>query len=219
MNLVLGIETSMDPYQVVLGDNATLLFDSARDCRCQPSRDMGCLLSCGLGLVGARISNIALIAVNIGPGGLSSIRAGVSFANALAFSLGIPVYPFNYFELVGHQASKITELPVLCVLPAAGDSGYAGLFSDGLVKITRFGPLPSVVASIAGGLTEVAVAGRFRDRVSLLLPGTKIFDTGIEKPDAKILLDMGHLAQKTGSPTASQANPLNEQAAMFYEQT
>lgn len=217
MSLLLAIETSSDQYRVALGRDRRAIFDSARDCDCQPTRDIAGLVSCGLGLMGAQVREITAVTLNIGPGGLSFVRAGVSFVNALAYSLGIGIYPFNHFEIIASQARKQTALPVLSAVPAANDQGYVGLVNGDALEVMRFGPLPSVVAEVGDGLAEVAVAGRIRHRLSSLLAGAKVVDTGIEKPDAAVLLELGFQARERASASATQVSPLNEEAAIFYE--
>jgi tRNA threonylcarbamoyladenosine biosynthesis protein TsaB len=193
------------------------MFDSARGGGL-PSRDIAGLVSQGLGIVSAKVSDITAIAVNIGPGGLSYVRSGVSFVNALAFSLGVPIYPFSYFAIIASQARRHTALPILCAVPAAGDQAYVSLVSGGSAgEAMRFGPLAAVLAEMSGSLTEIAIAGRIRHRLSVLLPHVTVVDTGIEKPDANVLFEMAYLAREQGVPPVAQANPLNEQAAIFYE--
>ncbi len=217
MSLLLAIETSSDEYQVVLGRDRRPIFDSARDGDFPPSGDIAGLVSSGLGLVGERVSEIMGVVLNIGPGGLTYVRAGVSFVNALAFSLGIPIYPFNYFEIIANQAREHTALPILCAVPAANDQGYVGLVNGTSVDVMRFGPLPSTVAEISDGLAEVAVAGRIRHRLSSLLNRVKVIDTGIEKPDASVLLELGYRACERAGTSAAQVSPLNDQSEIFYE--
>jgi tRNA threonylcarbamoyladenosine biosynthesis protein TsaB len=217
MKLLLAIETSSDEYRAVLGCDGRLLFDSALDSGSPTSRDIATLVSHGLGLVSAHVSDIAGVALNIGPGGLSYVRAGVSFVNALAFSLGIPIYPFNFFEIIASEARKQTELPVLCAVPAANDHAYVGLVNGASVEVMRFGRLPSVVAEISDGLAQVAVAGRIRHRVASLLNRVMVIDTGIEKPDASVLFDLGYQAFAGASTPATQVSPLNDEAGIFYE--
>lgn len=217
MSLLLAIETSSDEYRVVLGRNEKPIFDSALDWGCPPSRSLAELVSCGLGFVNAQVTDIMGVALNIGPGGLTYVRAGVSFVNALAFSLGIRIYPFNYFEIIANQSRKLTTLPVLCAVPAANDHAYVGLINGTSVEIMRFGPLPSALAEISDRMPEVAVAGRIRHRLSSLLNRVKVFDTGIEKPDASILLELGYRACERAGTSATQVSPLNDQSEIFYE--
>ena len=110
MKLLLAIETSWDQPRVILGDSVNRLFDSYLDCTEAHSRELLALVSTGLEASGAQVHDICAIVINVGPGRLTSIRTGVAFSNALAFSLTIPIYPFNYFEIVARQVSKIYDL-------------------------------------------------------------------------------------------------------------
>jgi tRNA threonylcarbamoyladenosine biosynthesis protein TsaB len=218
MSLLLAIETSSDDYRIVLGREGRLVFDSAGGCGGVPPRDLAGLVSCALESVNAPPTEITGVALNIGPGGLSYVRAGVSFVNALAYSLGVRIYPFNYFEIIANQARKLTASPVLTAVPAANDYAYVSLARGASVEIMRFGPLHSAVAEVTGSLTEVAVAGRLRHRLPSLLNGVEVFDTGIEKPDAGVLLDLGFRASERADRSAAQVSPLNDQSEVFYEQ-
>ena len=65
-------------------------------------------------------ADITEIIVDLGPGGLSATRAGVSFANALAFGLsaklvGVSALELQMLDLRGHS-----DAPILSMRPAPG---------------------------------------------------------------------------------------------------
>jgi hypothetical protein len=62
----------------------------------------------------------------------------------------------------------------------------------------RFGPLHEALAKVSGGVSEVAVAGRIRHKLAALLGDVEVVDTGIENPDARVLLRLGIEAWKHG---------------------
>ena len=107
---------------------------------------------------------------------------------------------------------------VLCAVPASNDNAYAGLIRGASVEIMRFGPLHKAVAQVANKLSEVAVVGRIRHRFASLLNDVKIVDTGIENPDARVLLDLGFEAYESGGRGTTQVEALNDQSDIFYEQ-
>ena len=217
MSLILAIESSSNEYRVVLGRDGEPVFDSTVN-HCEGSlRTLGGLLSCGLETLTADTSEIAGIAINVGPGSLTFVRAGISFVNALAFSLKANIYAFNWFEIIAAQTKHQTKLPVLCAVPAANDNGYASLIRDASVEIMRFGPLHKVIAGVSDGVSEVAVAGRIRHRFAEFLPGVKFVDTGIESPDARVLLQLGFEAHSAGRNARTQVEALNDQSRLFYE--
>lgn len=217
MSCFVAVESSSNEYRVVIGREAQAIFDSAVDTCELPFRTLGALLECGLAHVGAPASEIKGVTINIGPGSLTFVRAGISFVNALAFSLKVSIYPFNWFEIIAAQAREATELPVICAVPASNDNAYVGLIRDGRVEIMRFGPLHEALAKVNSDFPEVAVAGRIRHKLAALLAETKVVDTGIENPDARVLLRLGHQALIGGERSTGQVEALNDQSNIFYE--
>lgn len=218
MSLILGIESSSNVYRVVIGRDREVVFDSSvADCE-GALRTLGGLLACGLESLHADASEIKGVAINVGPGSLTFVRAGISFVNALAFSLKVNIYAFNWFEIIARQMKSATKLPMLGVVPAANDNAYVGLIKGASVEIMRFGSLHKVVAEVGAGLSEVAVAGRIRHRVASLLEGVKIVDTGIETPNARVLLELGFDAHESEGHATTHVEALNDQSDIFYEQ-
>lgn len=217
MSLLLAVESSSNVYRVVLGRDGEVIFDSAVENCDLPFRTLGALLECGLETVGAQANEIKGIAINVGPGSLTFVRAGISFVNALAFSLNVKIYPFNWFEIIAEQTREMTDLPVVCAVPASNDNAYVGLIRGGTVEIMRFGRVDEALAKVSGGLTEVAVAGRIRHRLAALL-GARVVDTGIENPDAGTLLNIGYEAWKSGAGSTTQVEALNDQSDVFFDE-
>ncbi|HET6972839.1 MAG TPA: tRNA (adenosine(37)-N6)-threonylcarbamoyltransferase complex dimerization subunit type 1 TsaB [Pyrinomonadaceae bacterium] len=214
MSLLLAIESSSNVYRVVLGRDGESIFDSAvNDCD-QSLRTLSALLECGLESIGATASEIKGVAINVGPGSLTFVRAGISFVNALAFSLNVNIYSFNWFEIIAEQTRETTELPVVCAVPASNDNAYVGLIRGESVEIMRFGRVSEALAKVSDGLGDVAVAGRIRHRLAALLGEARVVDTGIENPDARTLLQ---LASRNGARSTRQVEALNDQSDVFFE--
>jgi tRNA threonylcarbamoyladenosine biosynthesis protein TsaB len=216
VSLLLAVESSSNVYRVVIGRDGEAIFDSTVD-NCETSlKTLGGLFSCGLETLRMQAREIEGIAINVGPGSLTFVRAGISFVNALAFSLKVDIYPFNWFEIVAKQTRQITQLPVLGVVPASNDNAYAGLIRGESVEIMRFGPVQKVVVEVAQDLSEVAVAGRIRQRVAGLLKDAKVVDTGVEGPDGRTLLTMAHAASISGDRSTTHVEALNDQSEVFF---
>ena len=216
MSLLLAVESSSNEYRVVLGRDGEPIFDSAVNNCDQSLRTLGSLLTCGLETLGARASEIKGVAINVGPGSLTFVRAGISFVNALAFSLNVGIYPFNWFEIIAAQTREATHLPVVCAVPAANDNAYVGLIRGESVEIMRFGPVHVALAKVSEGLGEVAVAGRIRHRLAALLGEARVVDTGIENPEARVLLTMGFAAAESERNSTKQVEALNDQSPLFF---
>ena len=217
MSLLLAVESSSNVYRVVLGRDGEAIFDSAVDNCDLPHRTLGALLECGLETVGAQANEIKGIAINVGPGSLTFVRAGISFVNALAFSLNVKIYPFNWFEIIAEQTREMTDLPVVCAVPASNDNAYVGLIRGASVEIMRFGRVDEALAKVSDGLVDVAVAGRIRSRVAALLGAAKVVDTGVENPDARVLLKLGYEAWRDDRRATKQVEALNDQSDVFFE--
>lgn len=217
MSLLLAIESSSNVYRVVLGRDGEAIFDSDQN-DCDPSfRTLSALLECGLKVIGANAREIAGVAINVGPGSLTFVRAGISFVNALAFSLNVKIYPFNWFEIIAEQTREATELPVICAVPAQNDNAYVGLIRGTSVEIMRFGRVDEALAQVSDGVGNVAVAGRIRHRLAALLGEARVVDTGIENPDGRTLLTLGYEAWKDGGRSTTQVEALNDQSRLFFE--
>ena len=214
MSLLLAIESSSNVYRVVLGRDGETIFDSDVTGCDLPFRTLSALLECGLATIGAKADEVKGVAINVGPGSLTFVRAGISFVNALAFSLNVNIYPFNWFEIIAEQTRETTELPVICAVPASNDNAYVGLIRGDSVEIMRFGRVHEALAKVSNGLTEVAVAGRIRHRLAALLEGVRVVDTGIENPDARTLL---RLASQNRGRATRQVEALNDQSDVFFE--
>jgi tRNA threonylcarbamoyladenosine biosynthesis protein TsaB len=216
MSLLLAVESSSNEYRVVIGRDGDAIFDSTVN-NCETSlKTLGGLFSCGLEALDAQASEIKGVAINVGPGSLTFVRAGISFVNALAFSLKVNIYPFNWFEIIANQTKEITELPVVCAVPAANDNAYVGLIRGESVEIMRFGRVDVVLGKVSGGLREVAVAGRIRHKLAALLGETRVVDTGVENPDARTLLRLGYQACKKDVRATTQVEALNDQSELFF---
>src|SRR5215213_2298750 len=217
MSLLLAVESSSNEYRVVLGRDGEAIFDSAVNNCDLPFRTLGALLECGLEVVRAQANEIEGVAINVGPGSLTFVRAGISFVNALAFSLGVSIYPFNWFEIIAAQTREATELPVVCAVPASNDNAYVGLIRGAAVEIMRFGRVDVALGKVSDGLFEVAVGGRIRQRLAALLGDERVIDTGIQNPDGRVLLKLGYEAWQKDRRATKQVEALNDQSDVFFE--
>ena len=219
MTLVLALDTSSRTYSVAVGsaDRPASTRSSRRDD--VAFAGLGGLAAQALSEVGAAFGDIAAIGVDIGPGGLSSIRAAVAYANGLAFSLGVPVLPVNSLELMATAARHATRDPVLCLKRGQAGNVYAGLFVNGENTELRHGPPASVVPAIAGGLDRIVLAGAATDEAAALLPGVAVVDTGIVDADVTVLYRLTRAALANRERLVTSAVPLNEASRIFHNST
>jgi tRNA threonylcarbamoyladenosine biosynthesis protein TsaB len=157
MTLTLCIDTSDGHSHVVLGDETGVLAtrDRGRDMDTaiflpQATREV-------LAETGRTLTDIDLVAVNIGPGGLSATRCGVSFTNALAFALGRPILGIDHLTLLGARARALGPAPVVCLKRAANAHAYVGLYDGQTLSDLVFGPARAAVDHVLCKAGEGAI--------------------------------------------------------------
>jgi tRNA threonylcarbamoyladenosine biosynthesis protein TsaB len=217
MRLVLALEASSRTYAVAVGaaERPSAQRTSRRD---DPAfAGLGDLVARTLADAGGTFGDVEAIAVDVGPGGLSSIRAAVAYANGLAFSLGVKIFAVSSLELMATAARQAHQGPILCLKRGTGGNTYAGLFCDGETADMRHGPLGTVVPALAAGLETVRVAGASKDEVSDLLPGVAVEDTGIANADVAVLYRAARAAMADPGRLAEVASPVNEGSWIFHK--
>jgi tRNA threonylcarbamoyladenosine biosynthesis protein TsaB len=216
MSLTLALETSSGRFAVALGRGEAVIYNSLADGVEGPARDLSWAVRRALEQACAAVGDLSAIAVDIGPGGLGSVRGGVTFANALAFARALPILPFTYLEIVAEQAGDM-DRPLLIALPAAGLDGYAARVIGGEVATMAFGPLTSVIRQAADGALVLATAGRLRGRLGEFLVDVDLADTGIEAPDPAALLALARRRPERAIAPGAPVQPLNETSAVFHD--
>lgn len=216
-SLILIIETSSRPFNIVIGENYQIIFDSLFDKSFNNEPNLYSLTRNGLMATGKSIEQVRKIAVNIGPGGLSSVRSGVAFANGLAFSLKVPICPFLSFELMGFEVFKKYKLPVICSVKAAGGNSYLGLYDRGKVVQMEFGVFESVLPRLTKGLGEFVVAGSPVKSASSIMKNSTIHYSNEVFCQARTFVEMDKILKHSDNASFMPAVPLNEESSVFYE--
>jgi len=214
---VLALETSSRTYAVAVGDGETPLAQAAARRDDPEFPELGVLVDGALARAGLAFSDIGTIGVDVGPGGLASIRAAVAYANGLAFSLGVEIFPVSSLELMAIAAQRAHRGPFLCLKTAHGGNVYAGLFVNGETAEMRHGPACSVIPAIARGLTRVCVAGPTKEELPDLLPDVTVEDSGIEEADVAVLYCVTRATVADPGRLVPVASPINEASRIFHE--
>jgi tRNA threonylcarbamoyladenosine biosynthesis protein TsaB len=217
MRLTLALEASSRIYAVAAGDSDHPSAQRAARYRDPGFSGLGELAAQALAAAGATFSDIGTIAVDAGPGGLSSIRAAVAYANGLAFSLGVKVFPITSLELMAIAARETHPEPVLSLKRGHGGIYYAGLYADGEDAEMRCGPLSSIAPAIADGLEKICVAGDSVAELADLLPDVTLIDSGIANADVSILYRTARSTVARSERLVDTASAVNEGSRIFYE--
>nr|WP_246326205.1 L-threonylcarbamoyladenylate synthase [Actinomycetospora corticicola] len=185
--------------------------------------DVGVLAGSVIAEGGRTVADLDRLAVDVGPGNLASVRAGIAYVNAVAFARGIPVIGLDALALLNHH-----DGPALALRMAGGTAVYAALTkADGTVA-TRHGdlavvlkdlfPTPGAVTSagpVTSGGTPLRVAGAKRPQALELLAGLGVdaTDAGTDAPDIDDVV--AALRRGDHDPAVVSAAPLTESSVRF----
>ncbi len=211
MSSILFIDTSASPYDVIITRAEQVVFNSRDHQTMSEVRDLPIIVNYAFRQIDITPADLTLIAVNVGPGGLSSIRSGVSFANALSFSLKIPVAPFSSFEMMGHELTAETDLPVLGTTRGAGKNVYACLFTADQPTVMCYGIFAEVVQELTADLDSFAVIGTHRAEIQALGLTQQIWDSERTKGTLPAMLAQTDLLNSRQRTYPQIAHPINEQ--------
>ncbi len=99
MTTRLFLETSNLDFQLALHDGDGFLYRSDHN-ETGSDIQLHTMLGRGLEKSDRQVSDIDEIVVDVGPGGLTSTRSGIAFANGLSFAKQIPIVEANSIELM-----------------------------------------------------------------------------------------------------------------------
>lgn len=215
MTLAIAIETNAVDYGVAVFDGRDVLAHRTIRRDTPEFTSIGALAADVIAETGREFADLGLVVVDAGPGNLTSVRAGIAYANGLAFAVGCSVVPVDALRLLARAAVGKVDEPVLCLHKPGGGRVYAGLFRPGTEPVLRHAPLETVVPELSGELPSVSAAGRFRDEVRQLLPGTAVKDTGIDTFSVLTLHDVVTDPDGPAPEAVLVASPLTETSAVF----
>jgi len=207
--LTVGISTSSGQFALVIGENNKVLFDSSEYSGQEMELDDS--FRAGLKYCKRDVSEISNIIVDIGPGGTSRVRTGIAFANALAYSLKIPVSPVSSMELAGIDAESRFGLPVINSVKSIKGNAYIGLYNHSLIAI-KYGTVNEVVPEMLNGIDQFAVVGFHRETI-INLPSLKnktIIDSLMPFGNAKLLIERSDLLVREKLDFPMYAQPITE---------
>lgn len=145
----LVIRTSSGGFGLgLLAPGGALLASRMAGGRSARSVAVGDLLADLLAATALRPDAITALCVDLGPGGMSATRAGVSFANAFAHARQIPLFGASALELQMLSARKTIAAPLLSLRPCPGGLVFWQVF-QGVVAVDR-GQGPLIEARAAG---------------------------------------------------------------------
>jgi tRNA threonylcarbamoyladenosine biosynthesis protein TsaB len=212
VELTLGIETSSSTYEVALFSTQEMVASNAVR-RTDPAFvSIGELVAECLRSTGRTFRDIGRISVDLGPGNLGSVRAGVAYANGLSFSLGVPVIGINSLRLLAITIAPSPESTVLCIRTSASGHVYAALFEPDGSAVYRHGPHEETVRSLTAGRQAIVLAGTLIKATRNFLDSGNVLDSGVEAPT---VASQRSAIAKNHHISATPAQPINETSNLF----
>lgn len=207
--LTLGVHTSARDPSLFVANGDAILAEASGDGRDPTSgATIEALARQALGEAAVEAAMLDRIVVDVGPGRLSAVRAGVSFANALAFARGLPIAPVISSHAVGLAAEQAHGRVAMAAHKAAAGAGYVAIVEGGALSTLRYGPLQTTLRDVASGYDCLAFAGP--EDAFALLEGLSI--DAIHAGDASIA-PTALLAAAGDAAKESPVFPLNETSA------
>lgn len=156
--MILGISTSLSQFCITLNDNNQLVYHKMAERAINGQSDLQQLITSGLQETGISISSITGIVVDTGPGGTSSVRTGVSFANGLAYSLNIPIQGVSSAVLMGLEAEEQYKKPTATLFKSIKQNYFCGIYNNNKIAFL-YTNIDDISQHLKSGFSEIVLAG------------------------------------------------------------
>lgn len=214
--LILGIESATAQVGVALGghDGVLASVHSSRDRRHAENLTPQIKFVCEQAQV--ELSEVSVVAVDIGPGLFTGLRVGIASAMAVAHGLGVPMIGVSSLDLGAFAASHSSKLIVPCYDARRGEVFSAQYRSvpGGVQRITE--PAVSTPDELAAELMalsqEILCLGdgsdRYREQLEAVT-GIEFAGNGMWYPSARSLVELAHpRAMREEFVTPSEIEPM-----------
>ncbi|MGI8328971.1 hypothetical protein ACRYCC_03340 [Actinomadura scrupuli] len=216
MTWLMALETSSRNYSVALGTGSSpevFLERSRRDPAFDGIAGMARELAEAQGV---SLRDLGSIAVNAGPGDRISVRAGISYANALAYSLGINVRAVDGLELMALEAAPGRDQAVISLRKAGGADVYGAISRPGEDLRYRYGAISEVVPALVRGCDRVLVAGSYDAAEVGRFAEVEFADSSVVVSSARTLFRRIQGEAVGAAPVTSSVSPVTEEAGIFH---
>lgn len=197
--LMLGIESATSQVGVAVGGHEGILASahSAGDRRHAENLTPQIEFVCGQ--AGVALTDIAVVAVDIGPGLFTGLRVGIASAMAVAHGLGVPMIGVSSLDLGAFAAAQSRRLIVPCYDARRGEVFTASYRAvpGGVQRVSE--PAVSTPDELAAELQawseDVLLVGdgasRYHD-VFGALGNVEFAGTNLDHPSARSLVELAH---------------------------
>lgn len=152
--ILIALETSSSSAGLAVTDGETILVESSLQMGAVYAEHLPVMLERGLNDAGIEISQIAGIAVSIGPGSYTGLRVGLSLAKGLAYSTRKPLVAVPTLDAVAF-GSPYCPYPIHAILDARNQKIYTAEFDMSKGKLQRKSPdIATTVDDLSKNINE-----------------------------------------------------------------
>jgi tRNA threonylcarbamoyladenosine biosynthesis protein TsaB len=205
--VVLGFDTAGSACSVAVGRVGAVLADEWQEMRHGHAEALLPMIDRVVNAAGLDPSAIDRIAVSVGPGGFTGIRAGLAAAHGLALATGAQLVGVSSFAAVSALLPE-TEGVLLVALDSRREDPYVQLFVDGIPSGEAAAVPPDDLARFvdaAIGDTPLRIAGDAAEAAAAVL-GTRL----------GVTLIGGTAPQARGVLAAAECSALVTEARALY---
>jgi tRNA threonylcarbamoyladenosine biosynthesis protein TsaB len=197
--LILGIETATEQVGCAIGGHEGVLASAhcARGRRHAENLTPAIQFICGQ--AGIELSEIGLVAVDVGPGLFTGLRVGVSAAKAIAFGLRVPMIGVTSLDLLAFPVRFSPRLIVAAVDARRGELYYAFYrqVPGGVQRLgePQLGSPEDLASEIVASSEEVLLVGDGARRYASTFEGLAEVENvvvGNSYPSASSLVQLAH---------------------------
>lgn len=197
--LILGIATSTEQVGCAIGGHEGVLASahSAKGRRHAENLAPAIEFICDQAQI--ELSEIGLVAVDVGPGLFTGLRVGIATAKAIAFSLPVPMIGVSSLDLLAFPVRFTQRLIVATIDARRGELYYAFYrqVPGGVQRLSDYmiGTADDLVSELIAGGEEALVVGSGAQRYHEAFDGlarVEVVDSGHSHPSAASLVQLAH---------------------------
>ncbi|MFV0317364.1 MAG: tRNA (adenosine(37)-N6)-threonylcarbamoyltransferase complex dimerization subunit type 1 TsaB [Microthrixaceae bacterium] len=197
--LILGVETATEQVGCAIGGHEGVLASA----HCAKGRRHAENLTPQIEFIckqaGIELSDIGLVAVDIGPGLFTGLRVGVSAAKAIAFALSVPMIGVSSLDLLAFTVRYSPRLIVAAIDARRGELYYAFYrqVPGGVQRLhdARLGTPDDLASELLATNDEILLLGDGARRYSEVFEGlarVEHAEIGNSYPSASSLVQLAH---------------------------
>ena len=197
--LIAGIDTATVQVSVAIGGHEGVLA-STQSCRARQHAEVltpAIEFTCRQARI--ELSEISVVAVDLGPGLFTGLRVGVAAAKAMAHALNVPMIGVSSLDLLAFPVRFTSRLIVAAIDARRGELFYAFYrqVPGGIQRLTdyRVGSPDDLASELLAASEECLLVGDGAVRYKEVFDGlskTEIVEEGLAYPSASSLVMLAH---------------------------